>query len=168
MTTTWIIDPSGSSVGFAVKQLGVATVRGEFHKFEGAIEIGQDVASSRVYGTVMAASVDTKNERRDEHLRSADFLDAARHPELHFRSRRIETVADDAVRILGDLDLHGERRELVLDARVVDRERLALEVTGKLSRRDYGVRWDAALGGLDALVGDTVTLELDIAAVRED
>ena len=91
-TGTWTIDPVHSKVGFAVKHMGVATVRGEFREFEGTIEFGEDLDSSRVYGTVKSASVYTGQEQRDEHLRSADFFDAGTHPELRFESTRIEAI----------------------------------------------------------------------------
>ena len=173
-TGTWQVDPVHSKVGFAVKHMGVATVRGEFRKFEGTIEIGEDLESTRAYGTVEAASVSTNEAQRDEHLRSADFFDAEQHGELRFESKRIEQVDDETLRIVGDLSLNGVTRELELEAEVVgtglgasDEQRLGLEVTGRLSRRDYGMRFDAALGTGNAVVGDKVKLELDIAAVKQ-
>src|SRR5512134_3480549 len=92
---TWTVDPVHSKVGFAVKHMGVATVRGEFRDFEGTLEIGDDLESARAHGTVKAASVDTNQEQRDEHLRSADFFDAENHPELRFESKRIEALDDE-------------------------------------------------------------------------
>ena len=156
---TWVVDPSHSRVGFAVKMLGLTTVRGEFREFEGTIEIAEDLADSRAGGVVKTASVDTGNERRDEHLRSADFLDAGHHPELRFESTRIEAIDDDTLRIAGRLELHGTNREIELSARVrrVD-ERVVLDVTGSLARSDFGMR------RFKALVGDAVELELAIAA----
>ncbi len=85
-TGTWTADPAHSKVGFAVKHMGIATVRGEFTEFEGTLEVGDDLSSARAYGTVKAASVDTNEPQRDEHLRSADFFDAETFPELSFQS----------------------------------------------------------------------------------
>jgi polyisoprenoid-binding protein YceI len=174
-TGTWTIDPVHSKVGFAVKHMGVATVRGEFREFEGTIEVGEDLESSRAYGTVKASSVDTNQEQRDEHLRSADFFDAEVHPELRFESQRIEALDDETLLIFGELTLNGVTRELELQAEVVgvglgagDEERIGLEVTGRLSRRDYGMRFNAALGSGNAVVADKVKLVLDIAAVKQD
>jgi polyisoprenoid-binding protein YceI len=174
-TGTWTIDPVHSKVGFAVKHMGVATVRGEFREFEGTIVIGEDLESSRAYGTVRAASVDTNQEQRDEHLRSADFFDAEAHPELRFESQRIEALDDETLLILGELTLNGVTRELELRAEILgaglgasDEERIGLELTGRLSRRDYGMRFNAALGSGNAVVADKVTLVLDIAAVKQD
>ena len=174
-TGIWEIDPVHSKVGFAVKHMGVATVRGEFREFEGTIEIGDDLESSRAYGTAAVASVNTNQEQRDEHLRSADFFDAEVHPELRFESTRIEEIDEETLRITGDLTLHGVTREVELEAEVLgtgvgasDEERLGLEVTGQLSRRDYSIRFDAALGSGNAVVADKVKLELDLAAVKQD
>ena len=174
-TGTWTIDPVHSKVGFAVKHMGVATVRGEFREFEGTIEMGDELETSRAYGTVKAASVDTNQEQRDEHLRSGDFFDAAAHPELRFESTHIEALDEDRLRIVGELTLNGVTRELELEAEVLgtglgagDEERLGLEVTGELSRREYGMRFNAALGSGNAVVADKVRLALDIAAVRQD
>lgn len=174
-TGTWKIDPVHSKVGFAVKHMGVATVRGEFREFDGTIEIGEDLESSRAYGTVKAASVNTNEAQRDEHLRSADFFDAESNGELRFESTRFEQVDDETVRIVGNLTLNGATHELELEAEVLgtglgasDEERLGLEVTGRLSRRDYGMRFNAALGSGNAVVGDKVKLELDLAAVKQD
>src|SRR6201989_1205558 len=87
---TWTIDPAHSNVGFAVKHMGIATVRGEFTEFEGTLEIGEDLTSAKASGAVNAASVDTKEPPRAGHLRSADFFDVAQYPELRFESTGIE------------------------------------------------------------------------------
>jgi polyisoprenoid-binding protein YceI len=174
-TGTWVIDPAHSKLGFAVKHMGVATVRGEFREFEGAIEIGENLESSRVHGTVKATSVDTNQGQRDAHLRSADFFDVEHHPELRFESRRIEAIDDERLRVVGDLTMNGVTRELKLEAEVLgtgrgsrDEERIGLEATGEISRSDYGMRFNAVLGSGNAVVADKVKLTLDIAAVRQD
>jgi polyisoprenoid-binding protein YceI len=172
---TWQVDPVHSKVGFAVKHLGVATVRGEFQEFDGKLELGEDLESSRAYGTVKALSVTTNHEQRDEHLRSADFLNVELHPELGFESKRIEAIDEEELRIVGDLTINGVTREIELRAEILgtglgfnDEERIGLEVAGELSRRDYGMRFNQALGTGNAVVADKVKLELDIAAVRQD
>jgi polyisoprenoid-binding protein YceI len=173
-TGTWRLDPAHSKVGFAVKHLGIANVRGEFGSFEGTLEVGEDLASSRAYGTVDAASIDTNEAQRDAHLRSADFFDAETHPQLTFASTAIEQLDETSFRITGDLTLHGVTRQLVLHAEVegaeVDpwgNERVGLEVTGQLSRGDYGMTFNQALGSGNLLVSDKVTLSLDISAIRQ-
>jgi polyisoprenoid-binding protein YceI len=167
-TGTWSVDRTRSTVGFAVNHLGVVPVRGLFREFEGTIEIDTDVRSSRAYGTVRAGSLDTTQKKRDEHLRSADFFDATNHPEMRFESMRIEPIADQTLRIVGELELHGVTREIQLDANIVgaDEDRLTLNLRATLSRRDYGIKPSAAL--VHALIADTVKLELDLVAVRQD
>ena len=174
-TGTWTVDPVRSRVGFAVKLLGLSTVRGEFREFEGTIEIGDDPGSSRADGTVKASSVDTKQARRDEHLRSPDFLSAAEHPELRFESTSIEELGDETLRIAGELSVNGATREVELEAVVLGvatgatgEQRISLAVSGQVSRRDFGMRVNAALGSVNAAIGDEVELELEIAAVKED
>ncbi len=173
-TGTWTVDPAHSKVGFAVKHMGVATVRGEFNEFAGTLEIGDDLASARAYGTVNTASVDTNQAQRDNHLRSADFFDVEVHPELVFESTGIEAIGDETYRIVGDLTLHGVTREVELAAEIGGtdigpngEERTGLEITGELSRRDFEMGFNAALGSGNAVVSDKVKLTLDIAAVKQ-
>jgi polyisoprenoid-binding protein YceI len=171
---TWAIDPAHSKVGFAVKHMGIATVRGEFTEFEGTLEIGDEVSRAKVYGTVKAQSVDTNEPQRDDHLRSPDFFDAARFPELRFESTSIEALDDEEFRITGRLTIHGVTNDIVLHADVqgtdVDpwgNERVGLEVTGQLSRGDYDMKFNQALGSGNMLVADKVKLALDISAVKQ-
>jgi polyisoprenoid-binding protein YceI len=171
-TGTWAVDPAHSKVGFAVKHMGIATVRGEFTEFEGSLEISDAGVTAR--GTVKAESVDTNEPQRDAHLRSPDFFDAETYPELAFESTRIEPVDEDTYRIVGDLTLHGVTNELVLTAEVngvdVDpygNEKVGLEITGQLSRGDYGMKFNQALGSGNMLVADKVKLTLDISAAKQ-
>jgi polyisoprenoid-binding protein YceI len=173
-TGTWSVDPAHSKVGFAVKHMGIATVRGEFTDFEGTLEIGEDLSSARVYGTVKTESVDTNEPQRDDHLRSPDFFDAARFPELRFEATSIEALDDEEFRITGQLTIHGVTNEIVLHAEVqgtdIDpwgNERVGLEVTGQLSRGDYEMKFNQALGSGNVLVSDKVKLALDISAVKQ-
>ncbi len=173
-TGTWSVDTAHSKVGFAVKHMGIATVRGEFGEFEGTLEIGEDLSTARAYGTVKATTVDTNQPQRDEHLRSPDFFDAAQYPEIKFESTSIAASGPDSFRITGNLTLHGETREIVLDAEVEGTEtdpntgadRVGLEVTGQISRGEFGMKFNAALASGNMLVGDKVKLALDIAAVK--
>src|SRR3954447_1857310 len=112
-TGTWTVDPAHSKVGFAVKHMGIATVRGEFTEFDGTLEISGDLSSAKAYGTVKAASVNTNEPARDEHLRSADFFDAGTYEHLSFASTSIEAVDEDTYRITGDLTLHGVTNQIV-------------------------------------------------------
>jgi polyisoprenoid-binding protein YceI len=173
-TGTWNVDPSHSTIGFAVKHMGIATVRGEFDEFAGTVEVGEDPASARAFGTVQTTSVNTNEEQRDGHLRSPDFFDAEQFPELTYESTRIESLDEETFRITGNLTIHGETREVTLHAAVqgtdVDpwgNERVGLEVTGELSRGEYGMTFNQALGSGNMLVGDKVKLSLDISAVKQ-
>ena len=171
----WKVDAAHSKVGFAVKHMGVATVRGEFGQFDGQLEIGEDLAASKASGTVQAASVDTNQEARDNHLRSADFFEVEKYPEIGFASTSIEQVDEETVKIVGDLTMHGETHPVELEAELGGVEtgpngetRTGLEVTGQLSRKQWGMHFNAALGSGNAVVSDKVKLILDIAAVLDE
>jgi polyisoprenoid-binding protein YceI len=170
-TGTWTVDPAHSKVGFSVKHMGIATVRGVFGEFSGTLEVGDEVTAS---GSVTTASVNTNEQGRDDHLRSPDFFGAEEHPELTFTSTRIEADGDDGFTVIGDLTIHGVTREVRLEAEVqgvdVDpwgNERVGLEITGQLNRGDFGMTFNQALGSGNLLVGEKVKLALDIAAVKK-
>src|SRR5687768_14567686 len=175
-TGTWVADKAHTKIGFAVKHLGVTTVRGEFTDYDGTLEIGEDLSDARATATIRVASVDTGVDQRDDHLRSADFFDAERYPEITFESKRFERIDEDTFRIVGDLTIHGVTNEVELEAELggyvesgmQDEERIGLDVTGRLSRKDYEMKFNAALGSGNAVVADKVKLVLDIAAVKQD
>jgi polyisoprenoid-binding protein YceI len=173
-TGTWAVDASHSSVEFSVKHMGIATVRGRFTEFEGTLEVGEDLTSSRARGSVKVASIDTSDEQRDEHLRSADFFDADRHPDITFESTRIEPIDDDSSRVFGNLTMHGITREVKVevvfqgaDTDPWGNERIGLEIVGSLKRSDFDMKFNQALGSGNMLVGDKVGIALDISAVRQ-
>jgi len=170
----WAVDPSHSTVGFSVKHLGIATVRGEFDEFEGTLEIDDGDASARAFGTVQGVSVNTKDAGRDEHLRSADFFGVEANPELRFESTRVTPVDGDTFEIEGDLSMNGVTKPVSLTAEVQGletdpwgNERVGLEVRGQLNRRDWNMTFNQALGSGNLLVGEKVKLQLDIAAVKQ-
>jgi polyisoprenoid-binding protein YceI len=171
---TWTVDRAHSTVGFSVKHLGIATVRGKFEDFEGTLEIGEGDESARAYGTVQGVSVNTGDAGRDEHLRSADFFGVEQNPELRFESAEITQVDDDGFEIAGDLTMNGVTKPITLTAEVQGtetdpwgNERVALEVSGQLNRGDWGMTFNQALGSGNLLVGEKVKLQLDIAAVKQ-
>jgi polyisoprenoid-binding protein YceI len=171
---TWTVDPAHSSVGFSVKHLGIATVRGQFDEFEGTLEIGENDETARAYGTVQGVSVNTRDAGRDEHLRSADFFGVEQNPELRFESTEIAHVDEDTFEIVGNLTMNGVTKPITLKAEVQGtetdpwgNERVALEVTGQLNRGDWNMTFNQALGSGNLLVGEKVKLLLDIAAVRQ-
>jgi polyisoprenoid-binding protein YceI len=171
---TWSVDPVHSTVGFSVKHVGIATVRGKFEDFAGTLEIGEGDETARAYGTVQGVSVNTGDSGRDEHLRSADFFGVEQNPELRFESTDITHVDDETFEIAGDLTMNGVTKSITLTAEVQGtetdpwgNERVALEVTGQLNRGDWNMTFNQALGSGNLLVGEKVKLQLDIAAVKQ-
>jgi polyisoprenoid-binding protein YceI len=169
---TWRLDKAHSRLGFAVKHMGVSTVRGEFRDFDGTLEIDEH-GDLRARCVIDAASVDTGQDQRDEHLRSADFFDVETYPEIRFESTAFERVDDETYRATGHLTIHGVTREVELtaehggvDVGMQEEHRTGFEVTGQISRKDYGMKFNAALGSGNAVVADRVKLVLDIEATR--
>jgi polyisoprenoid-binding protein YceI len=168
---TWSIDPSHSSVEFTVKHMGIATVRGQFTKFEGTIESDGERAS--VTGNVDASSLTTHNAQRDEHLNSNDFFGVEEHPQITFRADSIELDDDGSVTIPGEITLKGVTKPIELTGDFagggVDpwgNERVGLEVSTKIDRRDFGLEWNQSLAGGGLLVSNNVTLQLSAQAVK--
>ena len=173
-TGTWSVDPAHSTVEFAVKHMGIANVRGRFTEFEGTVEVGENLASSKAHGSVKVASITTNEDQRDQHLRSADFFDADNYPEITFESTRIEAIDEESSRVIGNLTMHGVTREVKLDVVVQGtdtdpwgNERVGLEGVGVLKRSDFDMKFNQALGSGNVLVGDKVNMSLDISAVRQ-
>ena len=171
---TWTVDPAHSTVGFSVKHLGIATVRGQFEQFEGTLEIGDDISAARAYGTAQVNSINTNEPARDEHLRSADFFGADSNPELSFESVAIRRLDEDTFEIDGDLTMNGVTSRVTLTADVQGtetdpwgNERVGIEVIGQLKRGDWNMTFNQALGSGNLLVGEKVTLSLDISAVKQ-
>jgi polyisoprenoid-binding protein YceI len=170
----WVVDSSHSSVEFAVKHMGIATVRGRFTEFEGTLEVGSDFASSRAYGKVMVASITTSDETRDAHLRSPDFFDADTYPEITFESTRIHAIDEESSQVFGNLTMHGVTREIKLEVNISGTDedpwgntRVGLEAVGSIMRSDFDMRFNQALGSGNMLVGDKVSFALDISAVEQ-
>ena len=171
---TWQVDPAHSSVAFEVKHMMIATVRGHFSEFDGLLEAAEDDPSnSRVWGRVMVASIDTGNPERDAHLRSADFFDADRYPEMRFESTRIEYVSGGTYEVTGDLTIKDRTREVVVEATVEGaaedpwgNERVGIAVRGEIDRTEFGLTWQRSLETGALLVGEQVRILIDVSAVR--
>jgi polyisoprenoid-binding protein YceI len=171
-TGTWNVDPSHSSVEFQVKHLGIATVKGSFKEFAGSLTAADD-GSITASGTVEVATVDTREAQRDDHLRSADFFDVENNPQITFTSTGIEHLDEETFKITGDITIHGVTKPITLEA-VVDgteedpwgNQRVGLSATGQLSRGDFGMKFNQALGSGNVVVSDKVKLAIDISAVR--
>ena len=170
----WSVDATRSSVAFAVKHLMFATVDGCFRGFDGMLEIGPD--ASRATGAVQAATIDTNERVRDEHLqRSPDFFDVERYPEIGFSSTRIDYLDGGRLHIVGELTMRSVTREIKLDGRFKGKrreaggdERIELELRGEFNRRDFGLTWNQALETGGALLGNKVKVALDISAVKHE
>ncbi|HTA13072.1 MAG TPA: YceI family protein [Solirubrobacteraceae bacterium] len=168
---TWNVDPVHSSVEFQVKHLGIATVKGHFKEFEGTLEVGPDGA--RAHGKVNVASVDTREPQRDQHLRSADFFDVENNPEITFQSTSFRQLDEDTYEVEGDFTIHGVTQTLKLNVSLEGtetdpqgNERVGLSATAQISRSDYGMKFNMALGSGNVVVSDKVKILLDVSAVK--
>ncbi len=168
----WSVDAPRSNVAFGLKHMLFARMNGRFRKFDGMLEIGS--GAPRAMGVVKAASIDTDEPVRDEHLRcSPDFFDVERYPEISFNSTRIDYLDGGRLRIRGDLTMRDVTREIELDAQLVGTrreadgdERIELELRGELDRRDFGLTWNQVLDTGGALLGNKVKIALEISAVK--
>ncbi len=173
-TNTWDIDVGHSAIHFWVRHMVISKVHGRFARWSGTIALDtQDLTRSKVDVRIDAASIDTQVADRDAHLRSADFLDAAKRPEITFRSTRIEK-AGDGYQVVGELALHGVTREVTLDAEFAGtgkdpwgNERAGFSAKASLDRREYGLVWNAALETGGVLVGEKVEIAIELEAVKK-
>ncbi len=174
MTNPWDIDVGHSAIHFWVRHMVISKVHGRFARWSGAIQLDpHDLTRSSVEVAIDTASIDTQVADRDAHLRSADFLDAAKYPQLTFRSKRIEK-AGAGYRVVGDLTLHGVMREVTLDAEFAGtgkdpwgNERAGFSAKTSLDRRDFGLVWNAALETGGVLVGEKVEIAIELEAVKK-
>jgi polyisoprenoid-binding protein YceI len=174
--STWQIDPNHSAAQFAVRHLTISTVRGAFSKVSGTVQLDdKDIAKSSVDVTIDAASVDTRVPDRDNDLRSDHFFDVAKYPTITFKSKKVEQVGAGKLRITGDLTIHGTTKEVALDVDgptppVKDpwgNQRAAAMATTKINRQDFGVKWNATMDNGGVVVGDDVTITIDVELVQK-
>jgi polyisoprenoid-binding protein YceI len=175
-TQTWAIDPAHSHVGFAIRHLMIATVRGQFTDVQGTVAVSDsDPTSAKVGISIATKSVTTGDEKRDGHLRSPDFFDVGRFPTISFRSKRVDAKSGNTFRVVGDLTIRDVTREVVLDVELLGRakdpwgkEHAAFEATTKINRADYGLTWNAALEAGGVLVGDDVKISIEAQVLKQD
>jgi polyisoprenoid-binding protein YceI len=175
-SSTWQVDPQHSSAQFAVRHLGLSTVRGAFSKLSGTMQLDdQDITKSTIEVSIDVNTVDTREPDRDKDLRSERFFDVAHFPAMTFKSKKVEQVALGKLRVTGDLTIHGTTKEVVLDvdgltAPVKDpwgNQRVAASATTKINRQDYGVKWNAKLDNGGVVVGDDVNITIDVEMIQK-
>jgi polyisoprenoid-binding protein YceI len=174
-TATWNIDPAHSMAEFKVKHMMIANVKGQFSKVSGALFLDEsDLANSRVEASIEAASIHTRDEQRDVHLKSPDFFDVEKFPTLHFKSKSISIVRDGELAVEGDLTIRGVTHKVRFAVEGPTppakdpwgNTRVAVSATTKINRKDFGLTWNAALETGGILVGDEVTITLDVEFVK--
>jgi polyisoprenoid-binding protein YceI len=169
------IDQSHSQVLFKVKHLGISTVTGRFRDFAGTITYDpQNPAAARARATIKTASIDTDNDRRDNHLRGADFFEAEKYPEITFTAGRLREARGDGFKLDGTLTMRGVTRPITLDVEKVGpargpdgRERMAFNATTTLDRTQYGLTWSRATEAGGLVVGNDVQIVLELETVRK-
>ncbi len=173
--TTWKLDPVHSEVEFGVRHMMISTVKGAFKSVQGTVRIDEETYErSEVDVEIDAASIDTRDEKRDQHLRSEDFFHVEEHPTLEFKSRKVEGD-EQSFRIPGELTIRGVTRPVILEGELLGggvdpwgNDRLAFRAETKVSRKDYGLTWNQTLEAGGVLVGDEVTIALEVQVVRAD
>ena len=165
------VDPAHSSVGFAVKHMGIATVRGNFRGFEGTVDASGDAPV--LAGTVEVSTVDTGEENRDGHLKAPDFFDVDQHPQITFRSTGTDATADGDVRLTGEITIKGVTKPIELTGEIAENgedpwgnQRIGLELEGTIDRREFDLKWNQTLPNGNLLVANEVKLLINVSAVK--
>src|SRR5947209_1113620 len=175
-TAPWRIDPQHTAAQFSVRHLAISTVRGQFSNVKGTVQWDdEDITKSTVDISIDVNSVDTREPKRDAHLKSADFFDAAKYPEMTFKSKKIEKAADGKLKVTGDLTIRGTTREVILDVDgptnpikdMQGMQRAALTATTKINRQDYGVKWNATMDNGGVVVGDEISIVIDLEMIKQ-
>jgi len=174
-TTTWNIDPAHSAAEFKVKHMMISNVKGQFAKVTGALTLDEvELGNSRIEALIEAASIETRDAQRDAHLKSADFFHVEKFPALSFKSTGIKIVKDGELAVEGDLTIRGVTRKAVFAVEGPTppakdpwgNTRIAVAATTKINRKDFGLTWNAALETGGILVGEEVTIALDVQFIR--
>lgn len=172
----WQIDTAHSHISFRVRHMMISRVRGEFTEFDGTIDFDEEnPEQTEVEVIIDAASIDTREEDRDEHLRSEDFLHVEEYPNIHFRSKRVELIDDDHAKLIGDLTIRGETNEVELDVAYQGMAQspwgtmsAGFSATTTLNRKNWGLTWNQVLETGGFLVGDELTVDIELELVKED
>ncbi len=172
---TWNLDLSHSEINFAVKHMMISTVRGKFNKFSGTIDFNEaDPASSSIDVSIDVASIDTKDEKRDGHLKSGDFFDVEKFPAITFKSTKVEKLSANSAKVTGDLTIRGVSRPVVLDVDYAGQAKSPWGTTSagfsastKVNRKDWGLTWNVALETGGVLVGDDISIAIEAELVKQ-
>jgi polyisoprenoid-binding protein YceI len=172
---TWNIDNAHSEVTFTVRHMMISKVRGRFNDFTGTVDFNEaDPAASSVAVEIQVDSLDTREAQRDGHLKSPDFFDAATYPTITFKSKRVEKTGENTGRIIGDLTIHGVTREVALDTEYSGQSKspwgttsAGFSATTKINRKDFGLNWNQALETGGILVGEEVTISIELEIVKQ-
>lgn len=173
---SYTVDPSHTRVGFSVAHMMVSTVRGEFGTVAGTVEWDPaNVAATKVDAKVTVTSVDTRDAKRDDHLRSPDFFDIAKFPEATFKSKSVKNITATTFDLVGDLTIHGVTKEVTFTVNKLPAERkdpwgnlkTGTRATTVINRKDFGMVWNKDLDGGGYIVGDEVSLELDVELLKK-
>jgi polyisoprenoid-binding protein YceI len=172
---SWQIDYGHSHIQFSVRHMMLAKVRGEFQKFDGTLELDeQNPENSKVAIQIDAGSINTRDDQRDGHLKSPDFLDAANFPQLLFTSKGVELTGENSAKLHGDLTIRGVTKPVTLTAEYLGKskspwgtENYGFEGHTKISRKDWGLTWNAALETGGVLVGDEINIDIELEAVKQ-
>ncbi|MFN7992673.1 MAG: YceI family protein [Bryobacteraceae bacterium] len=173
-TSQWNLDPVHSGAEFKVKHMMISNVKGQFTGLTGTLTLDDDVTKSSVEAKIDAATINTRDAQRDAHLKSAEFFEVEKYPTLEFRSTGIRKTGDGELEATGTLTIHGVSRPVTFavegpTAPAKDpwgNQRIGLSATTKINRKDYGLTWNAALETGGILVGDDVTITLDVQFVK--
>jgi polyisoprenoid-binding protein YceI len=173
--STWVIDPAHTVVEFQAKHMMISTVKGRFPDVEGVIHADLDnLENSSAEITIQAGTIDSRNEQRDAHLRSADFLDTENFPTITFKTTRVEKIDDEHLKAYGDLTVRGTTHEVALDVEINGfgtspwgQEAVGLTASTKISRKDFGLSWNVALETGGVLVGEQVKFVIELEATKQ-
>jgi polyisoprenoid-binding protein YceI len=175
--STWQIDPAHTSAQFAVRHMMVSTVRGTMGKVTGVVNLDEaDPTKSSVAAGVETAGIDTREPKRDGHLKSPDFFDVAQYPAITFKSKKVTKTGDTKFQVTGDLTMHGVTKEVVLNVEGLPKpfkdpmghQRLGGVATTKLNRKDFGIEWNKTLDGGGLVVADDVDVTIDVELVAQE
>jgi polyisoprenoid-binding protein YceI len=174
-TSTWEIDPAHSSIQFGVRHLMISTVKGRFPKFTAtAVADEKEPTRAVVEASIDAASLDTGEAKRDEHLKSPDFFDVQKYPTITFKSTKVEAAGDRHFKLHGDLTMHGVTKPVVLDVEATPQvkgmrgeTRAGARATTKVNRKDFGINWSKTMDGGGVVVGDDVDVTIEVEGVKK-